>query len=172
MLRRSDEGDIQLPSDPDYIAPPTDRRKCGAERVSFSGEGSISVPSPVQQIQFEKHGRTQEQSALCSAHVTGIAYCPALRYPTSNSIPSPVKRIQAPQSQVISDDDEDYEWKVIAEYATNHQQALDAHEIVDDIYRHAENFMHESGTVMQPDYVGKQEDLYLWCLIGESKTLR
>jgi hypothetical protein len=42
---------------------------------------------------------------------------------------------------------------------------------VDDIYRHAENFMHASGTVMQPDYVGKPEDLYLWCLIGETKTL-
>jgi hypothetical protein len=36
----------------------------------------------------------------------------------------------------------------------------------------AENFMHESCTVMQPDYVGKPEDLYLWCLIGESKTCR
>ncbi len=46
----SDEDDIQLPSDPDYIAPPTDRRECGAERVSFNGEGSISVPSPVKQI--------------------------------------------------------------------------------------------------------------------------
>jgi hypothetical protein len=31
---------------------------------------------------------------------------------------------------------------------------MEAHEIVDDIYRHAENFMHESGTVMQPDYGG------------------
>ncbi len=47
------------------------------------------------------------------------------------------------------------EREVIAEYATNHQQAIDAHEIVDDIYRHAENFMHARGTVMQPDYVGK-----------------
>ena len=47
---------------------------------------------------------------------------------------------------------------------------MDAHDIVDDIYRHAENSMHESGTVMQPDYVIKPEDLYLWCLIGESKT--
>ena len=47
---------------------------------------------------------------------------------------------------------------------------MDAHDIVDAIYRHAENFRHESGTVMQPDYVGKPEDLYLWCLIGESKT--
>jgi hypothetical protein len=145
MPRRSDEDDIQLPSDPDYITPPTDRRKCGAERVSFSGEGSISVSSPVKEINFEKRGRAQEQSALCFAHVTGIGYLPALRYPTSNSIPSPVKRIQAPQSQVISDDDEDYVWKVIAGYATNHQQAMDAHEIVDYIYRHAEKFMHESG---------------------------
>ena len=101
MPRRSDEDDIQLPSDPDYITPPTDRRKCGAERVSFSGEGSISVPSPVKQIKFEKQGRAQEQSALCSAHVTGIGYRPALRYPTSNSIPSTVKRMQAPQSEVI-----------------------------------------------------------------------
>ena len=47
---------------------------------------------------------------------------------------------------------------------------MDAHDIVDNIYRHAENFMNESCTVMQPDYVGKPEDLYLWCLIGESKT--
>jgi hypothetical protein len=43
---------------------------------------------------------------------------------------------------------------------------------VDDIYRHAENFMHESGMLMEPDYVGKPEDLYLWCLIGETKTLQ
>ncbi len=110
-------------------------------------------------IKFEKQGRPQVQSALCASHLTGIAYRLALRYPISNSIPSPVKRIQAQQSQVISDDDDDYEWKVIAEYATNHEQAMDAHEIVDDSYRHAENFMHEIGTVMQPDYVGKPEDL-------------
>ncbi len=49
---------------------------------------------------------------------------------------------------------------------------MDEHEIVDDIYRHAEKFMHESGTVMKPDYVGQPEDLYLWCLIGETETLR
>jgi hypothetical protein len=47
---------------------------------------------------------------------------------------------------------------------------MDAHDIVDDIYRHAEKLMHESGTEMQPDYVGKPEDLYLWCLIRQSKT--
>ena len=34
------------------------------------------------------------------------------------------------------------------------------------------NFMHASGTVMQPDYVGKPEELWLWCLVGETKTLR
>ncbi len=47
---------------------------------------------------------------------------------------------------------------------------MDVHDIVDDIYRHSENFMHESGTAMQPDYVGKLEDLHLWCLILQSKT--
>ena len=82
-----------------------------------------------------------------------------------------MKRIRAPQSQHISDDDED-EWEVIAEYANNHQQAMDAHDIVDGIYRHAEKFMHKSCTIMQPDYVGKPEDLYLWCLIRQSKTCR
>jgi hypothetical protein len=140
MPCRSDEEDIQLPSAPNYITPPTDKRMCGAERVSFCGEGLISVPSPVQEIKFETQGRAQEQSTLCAAHVTAIRYHPALRYPFggegSNSIPSPIKRIQALQSKHIANDDED-EWKVIAEYATNHQQAMDAHEIVDNIYRHA-----------------------------------
>ncbi len=51
-------------------------------------------------------------------------------------IPSPVKPIQAPQSKHIADDDED-EWELLTEYATNHQQAMDAHDIVDDMYRHA-----------------------------------
>jgi hypothetical protein len=105
MPCRSDDKDIQLPSDPNYIAQPTDRCKCGAERVSFSGEGSISVPSPVKAIKFEKQGRAQEQSTLCAAHVTAImiGYSPSLRYPFggvgSDSIPSPVKRIQAPTIQ-------------------------------------------------------------------------
>jgi hypothetical protein len=99
----------------------------------------------------------------------------ALRYPFSGegsgSIPSPVKPIQAQQSNHIANDDDD-EWELIAEYATNHQQAMDVHEIIDCIYRHAENFMHgsESVTVTQPDYVGKPQNLYLWCLILESKT--
>ena len=50
---------------------------------------------------------------------------------------------------------------------------MHAHEIVDDnLTDTPKKIMHESGTVMQPDYVGKPEELYLWCLIGESKTLR
>ncbi len=47
---------------------------------------------------------------------------------------------------------------------------MDAHDIVDDIYRHAEKLMHESCTVMQPDFVGKPEDQYLRYLIRQSKT--
>jgi hypothetical protein len=76
-----------------------------------------------------------------------------------------------PQSKHIANDNVD-EWEVIAEYATNHQQAMDAHDIVDDIYRHAEYLMHESCMVMQPVYVGKLEDLYLWCFIWESYSCR
>ena len=76
-----------MPSDPDYITPPTDRRKCGAECVSFNVEGSSSLPSPVKEIKFEKRGQAQEQSTLCAAHVTAIGYRPAIRYLSSNSIP-------------------------------------------------------------------------------------
>jgi hypothetical protein len=118
MPRQSDDVKSQLLSDSDYVTLPTDRRKCGPERISFSGEGSNSVTSPVTEI------ISMEWSALCAAHVKAIRYRPALRYPFSgegsNSIPSPAKPIQAPQPQVISNDDQD-EWEVIAEYATNHQ---------------------------------------------------
>ncbi len=114
MPRQSDDEESQLPSESDYVTLPTDRRKCGAVRITFSGEGSISVPSPVKEIKFEKQGLAQQQSTLFAAHVTAIGYRPALRYPSSNSIPSPVKRIQAPQSRLISDDDDEDEWKVIA----------------------------------------------------------
>jgi hypothetical protein len=77
MPRQSDEEESQMPSDSDYVTPPTDKRKCGAERVAFCGEGSISVPSPVKEIIFQKQGRAQEQSALCAAHVTAIGYRPS-----------------------------------------------------------------------------------------------
>jgi hypothetical protein len=120
MPRRSGE-ENQLPSDSDYAMPPTDRRKGGAERVSFGGEGSSSIPSPVKEIKFEMRGLAQEQSSQCAtphcvSHVTPILYRPALQYPfsseVSNSIISPEKQIHAPQSKHIADEDED-EWKVI-----------------------------------------------------------
>ncbi len=79
MPRQSDDVENQLPSDSDCITSPADRRKCGAVRVSFSDEGSISVPSPVKEIIFMGRGRAQEQSALCVAHATAIGYRPALR---------------------------------------------------------------------------------------------
>jgi hypothetical protein len=72
MPRQSDDEESQLPSDLVYVTQPTDRRKCGAMRIAFSGEGSISVPSPVKEIKFEKQGQAQEQSTLCAAHVTAI----------------------------------------------------------------------------------------------------
>ncbi len=43
MPSRSDEEECQLPSDLEYATQPTDRHKCGAERVPFSGGGSIST---------------------------------------------------------------------------------------------------------------------------------
>ncbi len=102
MPSQSDDEESPLPSDSDNVTQPTDRRKCGAERTSFSGEGSSSVPSPVKEIKFdEKLGQAQEQSTQCAAHVTAIRYRPALQYlfsgEGSNYIPSPVKRIQARQ---------------------------------------------------------------------------
>ena len=114
--RQSDDEESQLPSVSDYATPPTDRRRCGAERVRFSGEGSSSIPSPVKKIKLQKRRLAQEQSAQCASHVTPILHRPALLYPLSgddsNSIPLPVKPIQAPQSKHIAYDVED-EWEVI-----------------------------------------------------------
>jgi hypothetical protein len=59
MPRQSDDEECQLPSDLDYVTLPTDRRNCGADRVSFNGEGSSSIPSPVKEINFKKWGRAQ-----------------------------------------------------------------------------------------------------------------
>ncbi len=52
MPRQSDDVDSQLPSDSDIVTLPTDRRKCGAERILFSAEGSNSVTSPVKERIF------------------------------------------------------------------------------------------------------------------------
>ncbi len=75
------------------------------------------MPSPVKVIKFEKRGLAQEQSAQCTSHVTPILHRPALLYPFSgegsNSIPLPVKQIQAPQSNIAYYDEG--EWEVIAE---------------------------------------------------------
>ncbi len=61
------------------------------QKQVWSGEGSISVPSPVTEKKIEKQGRAQEQSTLCAAHIMAIRYRTALRYPFggvgSNSIP-------------------------------------------------------------------------------------
>jgi hypothetical protein len=98
MPCQSDDEESQLPSDSDYVTLLTDRRKCEAVRIAFSREGSIPVPSPVKEIKFEKQGRAQEQSTLCAANLTAIGYRPALRYPSSNFIPSP----QDARSQVLA----------------------------------------------------------------------
>ncbi len=79
MPRQSDDEESQLPSDSDYVKLPTARRKCGAKRIPFSGEGlsgegSSSIPSPVKEIKFQKRGRAQEQSAQCAPHVTPILH--------------------------------------------------------------------------------------------------
>ncbi len=78
MPRHSDDEESPLPSDSDNFTPPTDRRKCGAECLLFSGDGWSSIPSPIKEIIFEKRGQAQEQSPLCAAHSTAIGYRPAL----------------------------------------------------------------------------------------------
>ncbi len=47
-------------------------------------------------------------------------------------------------------------------YCIDHRAAVDMHEIIDDIFMCAANFMHKSGLRMDEDHVGKQETLYLW----------
>jgi hypothetical protein len=42
--------------------------------------------------------------------------------------------------------------------------------LVDDLYQRATDFMHQGGLRMDEDYVGKPQDIYLWCLISESKA--
>ncbi len=80
-----------MPSDSDFATPITYRRKCGAERVPFSEEGSNSAPSSVKEIKFETLGQAQEQRALCAFHVIPILHHPALRFLVS--IPSPIKAL-------------------------------------------------------------------------------
>ena len=50
--------------------------------------------------------------------------------------------------------------------------ALDMHEIIDDVFMCATEFMRDSSIRMNnlEDSVGKQHDLYLWCLVGGSRN--
>jgi hypothetical protein len=58
MMRRAS-------SDSDYVTPLTDRHKCGAVRIAFSGEGSMSVPSPVKEINSRSRDGLRSR-ALCA----------------------------------------------------------------------------------------------------------
>ncbi len=61
-------------------------------------------------------------------------------------------------------------WRVYARYCINHRAAFDMHEIVDDIFMCATEFVHDSGLHMDEDHVGKPKDLYLWCTVGGVKN--
>jgi hypothetical protein len=69
-----------------------------------------------------------------------------------------------------SDDDDEHAWEVWAEYATDQRSAMDTDEIVEHLGRKAEEFMHQSGTYMQPGHIGKADDLYLFVPIVMSKV--
>ena len=43
---------------------------------------------------------------------------------------------------------------------------MDMEEIIDNVFVHATEFMHQSGIRVDEDHVGKQQDLYLWCSVG------
>ena len=47
---------------------------------------------------------------------------------------------------------------------------MDMHDIVDDLYKLATDFMLQGGLRMDEYCVGKPQDIYLWCFICESKT--
>ena len=49
---------------------------------------------------------------------------------------------------------------------------MDTADIVEDIWRKAQEFMHLSGTYMDDAHIGKADDLYLFQTIVESKISR
>jgi hypothetical protein len=63
-------------------------------------------------------------------------------------------------------------WRVKERDCIDHslRASFDMHEIIDDIFMCATNFMHESGLRMDEANVGKPKDLYLWCSVGGSKN--
>ena len=42
---------------------------------------------------------------------------------------------------------------------------MDMPEIIENVFMHATEFMHQSGMRMDGDHVGKPQDLYLWCSV-------
>jgi hypothetical protein len=68
-------------------------------------------------------------------------------------------------------DGEDLEaWRVVAEYATDQRSSMNTVEIVEDIWNKAAEFMHKAGTHMDSAHIGKEDDLYLFQPITESKV--
>ncbi len=108
MPCRSDDKERQLPSDSDYFIPPTKRRKYGAEQVPISGEGSSQYL--LRLIRLKSRVRNGLRSrALRNKARWPILHRIGLRYPFSgegsNSIPPPVKNVQAPHS-ILNYEDE------------------------------------------------------------------
>ncbi len=68
-----------------------------------------------------------------------------------------------------SSEDEDG-WRVHERYCIDHRAEFDMHEIVENVFTRAAEFMHDSGLRMDEDHVGKPGDLYLWCSVGGAKN--
>ncbi len=47
---------------------------------------------------------------------------------------------------------------------------MDRHEIINDIFMRATDFMHEGSLRMDEDHVGKPQDLYFWCSVSVAKN--
>ncbi len=69
-----------------------------------------------------------------------------------------------------SDDDDEDAWEVRAEYATDQRSAMEPFEIANNIWNTAEEFMHQAGLYMQPGHIGKDNNLYLFVPVEESKV--
>jgi hypothetical protein len=79
-------------------------------------------------------------------------------------------RCRADWLSVAGESSEDVErWRPVRKYCTDARAEMNMHDIVDDFYQRATDFMHHGGLSMDEDYVGKPQDIYLWCFISESK---
>ena len=58
----------------------------------------------------------------------------------------------------------------LRKYHTDHLADKDMHDFVEDLYKRASEFMHQGGLRMDENFVGKPQDIYLWCFICKSKT--